>query len=239
VPVQQTLTRSGRRAKIEVVERAGRTVVRKTFKPHQQQYCQREAAALRELHSVVPEIPPVLESDRLSITLPFYDNVLSYRRSSGKLLPLEVARRAMAALRKVYEAGYAQIDASIDNILVDRHEGLKLIDFEFCHRYDSRPPSFEQSYDIAGVPEDYPGEQPRGGAKNYDRNWRPYIGLSYRSLQQDPPWLQHVKRSVYFVTHAYRFVPRQLRYYALKVLRTARRDEVGAREATTERRRAA
>jgi hypothetical protein len=239
VTVRKTLTRSGRRAKIEVVDRGGRVVVRKTFKPHQERYCRRETAALRALQAVVPEIPPVLESDKLSLTLPFYDNVMTYQRSSGKMLPIDIARQAIEALRKVYAAGYAQIDASIDNILVDRHEGLKLIDFEFSHRYEQQPTSFERSYDIEGIPSDYPDDEPQGGAKNYDKNWRPYIGLSFRSLQQDARWLQHVKRTIYFVTHAHRFVPRLLRFYLLKIVAKVQRDEGGARSQDQDVRRAA
>ena len=174
---------------------------------------------------MVPEIPPVLESDKLSLTLPYYDNVMTYQRSSGKMLPIDLACQAVEALRKVYAAGYAQIDASIDNILVDRHEGLKLIDFEFSHRYEQQPASFEQSYDIQGIPSDYPDDEPRGGAKNYDKNWRPYIGLSFRSLQQDARWLQHVKRSIYFVTHAHRFVPRLMRFYSRKIVALVQRNK--------------
>jgi hypothetical protein len=47
---------------------------------------------------------------------------------------LAVAKQAIAALRKVYDAGYAIVDASVDNLLVDRGEGLKLFDFESIFR---------------------------------------------------------------------------------------------------------
>ena len=125
--------------------------------------------------------------------MPYYDNVLDYRRSSGRLLPLDVARQAIRALEKVYDAGYALVDASIDNLLVDRREGLKLIDFEFCHRYERRPESFSGSYDIAGCPADFLGDLPIQGGNSYDRNWRPYIGLSLDALMHDPNWLAHLK----------------------------------------------
>ena len=109
-----------------------------------------------------------------------------------------MAKQAIAALRKVYEAGYAIVDASIDNLLVDRREGLKLFDFEFCYRYPVKPPRFEDSYDIAGLPADFRGDQPIQGGNSYDRNWRPYIGLSLASLLHDPAWLQHLKRTSLF-----------------------------------------
>ncbi len=212
-PVLANWTRAGRRAKIELVDWNGKLAVKKTFKPHQERFCQREVAALGALQPVVPQVPRLLESSDSSLTIPYYEHTLDYRRSSGKLLPLPVARQAIAALRNVYEAGYAVIDASIDNVLVDRREGLKLIDFEFAHRYEQKPASFEESYDMAGPPPGFTGDQPIQGGNSYDRNWRPYIGLSLRSLLADPVWLQHVKRTVYVITHAHRFGPRLARYY--------------------------
>jgi len=206
------LTRFGRRTRVELVERAGRKLVRKTFKPGCERFSAREALAMRELSQRVPEIPPLLGATDRSVTYPYYDNVLGYERSSGKLMPLDLARQAIAALERVYESGYALIDATIDNVLVDRAEGLKLIDFEFLHRYDQRPATFAESYDIVGVPREFADDVPAGGAKNYQRNWQPYVGLSLDSLQNDPTWLQHVKRTLYVALRPHRYLPRRLRH---------------------------
>jgi hypothetical protein len=217
-PVLATRTKSGRRAKVEVVRHAGRLAVRKTFKAHQLRFCRRETAALRELSATVAEAPPVLAAGESWLMIPYYDDVLRYKRSSGKLLPLAVAKQAVAALRKIYEAGFAIVDASVDNLLVDRREGLKLFDFEFCYRYAVKPSRFEESYDIAGLPAGFDGDQPIQGANSYDRNWRPYIGLSLASLLEDATWLQHLKRAVYFAGHFYRFVPRLARHYLQELI---------------------
>jgi hypothetical protein len=217
-PVLATRTKSGRRAKVEIVRHAGGLAVRKTFKAHQLRFCRRETAALRELSAIVPEAPPVLAAGESWLVIPYYDDVLRYKRSSGKLLPLAVAKQAVAALRKVYDAGYAIVDASVDNLLVDRREGLKLFDFEFCYRYPVKPSRFEESYDIAGLPAGFEGDQPIQGGNSYDRNWRPYIGLSLRSLLDDPTWLQQLKRALYFTVHFHRFVPRQARYYVREIV---------------------
>src|SRR5207244_10196138 len=113
-------------------------------------YCQREAWAMSHLSRSVPAVPPLLDSDGESVIYPYYEDMLKFRRSSGRLLPLAVAKEAIAALRAVYDAGYAVIDAHPENVILDRHHGLKLIDFEFLHRYDCKPATFEASYDIAG-----------------------------------------------------------------------------------------
>ncbi len=212
-PVLKRITRYGRRAKIELIELDGQPAVKKTFKACQDRYRQSEAASLQQLSPLVSEVPPLLRVDHHSLVIPYYEDVLQYKRSSGKLFPLSAAKEAVAALRKVYEAGYALIDAHVENVLVDRREGLKLIDFEFCHRYARRPPTFEHSYDIAGCPADFTGNLPDGGSSSYARGWQPYIGLGLKSLLNDPVWLQHLKRSVYYVAHLPRFLPRRVRHY--------------------------
>lgn len=219
-PVLATWTRSGRRAKIEVVEHHGQLAVKKTFKPHMRRFWAREIAALRELSRTVPYAPPLLAAEEPWLLIPYYDDVLRFSRSSGKLLPLGVAKQAVSALRDVYQAGFALVDASIDNLLVDRSAGLKLFDFEFSYRYEQRPARFEDSYDIAGCPPAFDEECPIQGSNSYDRNWRPYIGLSLHSLLNDPAWLQHLKRTVYYGLHAHRFVPRLLRHYFFRILQS-------------------
>ena len=212
-PVFKTLTRLGRRAKVELVEHDGRLAVVKTFKPYQARYCRREADAMRRLSRTIPEIPPVLASDRYRVVYPYYDDVLQYRRNSGKLFPLGVAKQAIGVLREVYEAGFALIDAHVENVLVDRAEGLKLIDFEFCYRYPRKPASFEKCYDVAGCPADFDGDLPHGGAMSYATGWQPFVGLSLESLLHDPPWLQHAKRFGYCLAHLPRLLPKRIRHY--------------------------
>jgi len=212
-PVFKTLTRLGRRAKVELVEHDGRLAVVKTFKPYQARYCRREADAMRRLSRTIPEIPPVLASDRYRVVYPYYDDVLQYRRNSGKLFPLGAAKQAIGVLREVYEAGFALIDAHVENVLIDRAEGLKLIDFEFCYRYPRKPASFEKCYDVAGCPADFDGDLPHGGAMSYATGWQPFVGLSLESLLHDPPWLQHVKRFGYYLAHLPRLLPKRIRHY--------------------------
>lgn len=222
-PVLKNLTRYGARAKVELIEHQGRPAVLKTFKPGRERFCQREQFAMRELSRQIPEVPSLLDADTSSVTCPFYDDVLCYQRSSGRLIPLSVAKQAMAALRKVHDAGFALLDAGIDNVVVDRHEGLKLIDFEFLHRYEQPQPAFDEGFDIAGCPDQFDGDLPSGGGKNYRQHWQPYVGLSLQSLLRDPVFLQHAKRCAYVLTHVHRFLPRRIRCIWRKLVATVRR----------------
>jgi hypothetical protein len=152
-------------------------------------------------------------ADSHAVIYPYYEDVLRFDRSSGKLLPLGVAKQAIQALRRVYDAGFALIDAHPENILVDRREGLKLMDFEFIYSYGRKPSSFERSYDIGGCPDDFDGDLPIGGPTSYARDWQPYVGLSLDSLLHDPAWLQHLKRFVHYLVYSPRFLPKRMRYY--------------------------
>ena len=196
-PVHQVLTSHGRRAKTEVIEFEDKLAVKKTFKSHQRRFVEREATAMRELSRTIPEIPVLLEAGECYVVFPYFDDVLRYRESSPRLMPLRYAKRSIVALRKIFDAGYAVIDAHPLNVIVDREDGLKLVDFEFLHRYDRQPASFEQCFDIAGCPPDFDGDQPTGGGLSYMSGWYPFVGLTLDSLLHDPAWLQRVKRLGY------------------------------------------
>lgn len=223
-PVLFQLSAFRRRAKTEVIRFGEQLAVKKTFKSHQRSYCQREAWAMSQLSRVVAAIPPLLASDGESVIYPYYDDVLKFRRASGRLLPLDVAREAINALRQVYEAGYALIDAHPENVIVDRRYGLKLIDFEFLYQYEKKPATFEQAFDIAGCPADFSGSQPDGGAKSYEKHWQPYVGLSLHSLLHDPEWLQHVKRSAYMLISLPWRLPRRVREMVIAAWHSLKRD---------------
>lgn len=200
-PVLRRLTRNGRRAKVELIDWHGRPAVRKTFKLHATRFCQREVEAMQRLSGSIREVPTLLAAGRHWLVCSYYDDLLRKRWTEGRLLPLAVARQAIDTLRKVYAAGYALMDAHVGNIVVDRHEGLKLIDLEFLHRYTEQPASFDESYDIAGCPAGFAGDLPEEGCKTYATAWQPVIGLSLESLCHDPTWLQHVKRLGYRIVH--------------------------------------
>lgn len=190
--VLRRLTRFARRAKVEVVVCEGREVVKKTFKPSKLRFCRREREA-GEMLAHIPAVPRFYGATDNAVLLEYFPDARRFDRHDPGLLPLIESRAVVDALRAVYDAGYALLDARPENLLLTEG-GVKLIDFEFLYRYDRRPPTFEDSYDMAGCPADFGGDQPKGGATSYARDWQPIIGLSLESLLHDPVWLQHCKR---------------------------------------------
>lgn len=200
--VRQTLTRFGRRAKVEVIEYQDRLAVKKTFRPGCEKFLQREIFASQSFARDSSAVPTLLDYGDNYLVYPYYDDVLKFRDRQSKLLPLKTAIEAIETLRFLYDRGYAAIDFQPANIIVDRTSGLKVIDFEFLYQYQNKPKSFVDCYELAGIPQDFTGDKPNFGLPmSYEKRWQPYIGLSLNSLLHDPTWLQHMKRFGFAITH--------------------------------------
>ena len=199
------LTAVGRRAKVELIRHGDAKAVKKTFRPGYEKYLKKELEILKKFSGVRPEVPPILESGQNYFIVPFYESRWDFNKhkwysSSSCLMPLWAVRQSLDFLKFLYEHNIYLPDAAPGNTIIDEKDGLKFIDFELYRFYTSgeRPGRFEESYDIAGLPEKYhdpfgPGPKPR----SYDRSWRPYTGLDLTSVLHDPAWKAHVKRGVF------------------------------------------
>ena len=201
-PVQQVLTRYGRRAKVELIEYQDQLAVKKTFRPGLERFFQRELLVCQSFDAQCRAIPTLLDYGANYLIYAYYDDVLSFQERQSKLLPLSIAKQALDTLNFFYERGYALIDFQPANIIVDRHSGLKVIDFEFLYQYKSRPNSLAECYELAGIPDNFEGDLPNFQFEmSYEARWKPYVGLSLNSLLDDPVWLQYVKRFGFAITH--------------------------------------
>ncbi len=210
----------GRRAKVEVVDTPQGRVVRKTFAAGYLRHMQRELDALSALGGVVPAVPELVGSGPNWIATPYYQDELAPYWRSRRLLPLPVVRQMVDVLRQVHALGYDLVDAKPQNFVLDPEQGLKIVDFEFLHRYDAEPPPFRESYGLVGTPIGFAGDMPVGD-DSYGYRWRRWTGLTLAALTGGSPRQQQVDR---------------VRY---RMLRVVRRSEAGARKATRETRRAA
>lgn len=198
VPVLAVLSR-GRRAKVEVVEGSdGHPVVRKTFAPHGQRHMAREVETMRALASRVSAVPELLRTGPNWFETEFFTNDLAGLpdRPSGRLVPLSVARSMVEVLRQVHAQGFDLIDAKPQNFLLAPGGQLRLVDFEFSHRYPGEAPPLDEIYSFTGPPKDFDGDLPYGEL-SYESRWEPFTGLSRQSLLYDPVWRQHLHRSIF------------------------------------------
>lgn len=212
VPVLEVLSH-GRRAKVEVVEGVdGRPVVRKTFAPHGLAHMEREMTAMRSLAPHVDAVPPVLRRGPTWFETEFVHNSLATLpdRPDGRLVPLGLARRMVEVLREVHAHGFDLVDAKPQNFLVGADGRLRLVDFEFSHRYPGPPPAFEDIYSFVGPPVDFAGDLPYGEL-SYEARWLPFVGLPRESLLHDPAWRQHLHRTLHRTTALVRTTTRRAR----------------------------
>ncbi len=197
-PVVRTLSSFGTRAKVELVRWEGQEVVKKTFKNVALRHLEREVAFLTEF-SDRPEVPKLLKRGTNYILLPYYENDWTPVGPFGipRLLPLAMVRQIADFFKSVVAQGVDLIDINPRaNVIVDRREGLKILDFEFVHRHGNPLPP-EKCYAIAGVPKNFDGDYPTVTnyiGSPYPKRWFPHTGLSPHSLFYDSPLMQSVKR---------------------------------------------
>ena len=201
-PIKQDLTRFAKRAKVELIEYQNQLAVKKTFRPGCEKFFKRELFVCQSFGQQYFAIPTLIYSGSNYLIYPYYDDLLLFQNRQSRLLPLSVAKQAIETLNFFYERGYAPIDFQPANIIVDRHDGFKIIDFEFLYKYKNRPGSLEECYELAGLPNDFDGDKPDFKLKlSYETRWKPYVGLNLKSLLYDPVWLQYIKRFFYGITH--------------------------------------
>jgi hypothetical protein len=193
--VVRDLSRHARRARVELIDDGSTLLVRKQFRPGCERFAARERYVAGELAPGCDELVRMVSADDDSVTYPYYDNVLRFDRRKPRLLPLSVVRSAMSAAEYLYDNGVALIDFTPVNVIVTPAGRVHVIDYEFAHRYDEVPASFEQSYDIAGPPDGFAGDLPFDAyGLGYRDAWQPYVGLTWAQLRRSPRWLQHLHR---------------------------------------------
>lgn len=196
--ILKSLSRNGRRAKVELVSWKNKKVVKKTYKPQSLRFLEREVEALALLEDKFDEVPEILERGDNYLIYPYYQDQLKWRKSSFRLIPVKDAKKMIHFLEKLYEEGYAFIDFHPMNVLYDKNYGLKVIDYEFLYKYKEKPSSFLLSYDIAGIPETFESDAPLQEHTGYDFNLKPYIGVDIEALLNDTNWQLHIQRFYYF-----------------------------------------
>lgn len=205
--VVRDLTRTGVRAKIELIRYRDGLAVKKTYRQTSLRFMDREAAFMDEVSPHRPEILPVLERGPNYLIMPFVEGGPLRRFLFGvgipRLMALRHVRQVADLLRYLFSHGYDPIDLAPHNLLVDRAGNLTAIDFEFVHRADG-PIEPERSACLNGLPDGFDGDWPltarwwpeRSKARMdpYRLRWLGYTALTRESFLHDRPPVQRLKR---------------------------------------------
>lgn len=211
--VHEDLTRNGNNSKIEVISYENSLVVAKTFLPSKKYILEREVYAIRELSQYTRSVPELVDVQDCRVLFRYYDDTLRFNRREGRLYPLNTGLQAIQILRELWVQGWVHMDAHPENFIFDRNEGLKLLDFEYCIPYKSKPTSFADSWDLIGYPNSFTGDAPRGPAVSYNRCWKPHLGLSLQTALYGS-WLRiFLEYNVSRILSAPKLLLRRIRYH--------------------------
>lgn len=164
-PVKRNLSQNSRRAKVELVDYHGTEAVCKTFRPGCDRFLKRELLA-RTLGEGLPEISPVIESGPNYLITKFYDNRMKEHFSplplfaAKRFLPIWVCQSAIRIVSHFRRLGFEYIDFQPHNILLDRAEGLKIIDMEFLQESGLPSSGIKGSWAWYGIPPAFQGDVP-------------------------------------------------------------------------------
>lgn len=205
--VVRDLTRTGVRAKIELIRYRDGLAVKKTYRQTSLRFMDREAAFMEDISPHRPEILPVLERGTNYLIMPYVEGRPLRRALLGvgipRLMTLGQIGQVADLLRYLFSRGYDPIDLAPHNLLVDRLGKLTAIDFEFVHRTDV-PIEPERSACLNGLPDGFEGDWPltarwwpeRSKARMdpYRLRWLGYTALTRESFLHDRPSVQRLKR---------------------------------------------
>jgi hypothetical protein len=184
-PVIQRLSSHGRRAKVELVSYAGIEAVCKTYRPGRERFLERELLA-RSVGKDLPEMTPILESGSNYFLLPRYHDQLN----RNKPLPLWMLRRTKTIISHFRSQGYELIDFKPKNILMDKTEGMKILDFEFLQSGGTVSSELAGNFCWYAVGSTFEGDLPvgkKGRRTNYHRHWFAATGIPLFFAVHDLP----------------------------------------------------
>lgn len=179
-PVLHLYKSNRTRAKVEKIDFNGVPAVKKTFKPGNERFAEREAFVYENFSNKLSTIPPLLKKDKNYIIIPWYDDMLKKLTDNRKRKEIKRHQKdVFETMRTFFENGFALIGFYPGNLLITPEHELKVIDFEFLYEYKIKPETFSLSYDIAGIPKDFEGDLPKGSygkGHTYNNTWRPIFG---------------------------------------------------------------
>jgi hypothetical protein len=184
--------------------------VKKIFRPGRERFLARERFARETLSRDFPEVPPLLDAGPNYVISPYYPPRFQYERKGNMILfPRRVAIRVLGFLERLYNRGYAVLDAHPGNFLIDAGGHLRYFDYEFLHQYAEHemPADFAHSWDIIGPPREAEVDRPLGGCPTWETHWKRYVQLNFREIRTDSLPAQHAKRQLRWARN---FFPRQI-----------------------------
>jgi len=205
-PVIIELKGNHKRAKVELIKYNGGKAILKTFHPDAMEFFHNELHILEKFSGILKEIPLMFEKGDNWFVCEYIEDTLLFDERNKQLIPLNVCRKVIKFIRHIFDEGYYILDFHPRNIMMDKNNDLKVIDFEFCYRYSTKPLHLEESYELNGLPENYPNPNKAIDEyvySPYKKEWYPHVGLKLIELINDSLVIQYFKRSLFLITRRF------------------------------------
>jgi hypothetical protein len=201
----QHLTPYGSIGSAELVDRKGRTAVRKTFGPDATEAMEQTIAVLRELGPACPEIPEMLECGPDCVVLEYVEGDVPDPKWP-RPLPFWAIRQLSAFVKTCVAMGFDPVGLRPrDNVILTR-SGIRVVGFDTWQRCDPATPP-ERCRGLAGAAGD--GDDVRTGPFVYDpwpMQWFPSTALDLHSFLYDPPARQRARQALHLAPRYARWV---------------------------------
>lgn len=184
-----TLKGFKQRAKAEIISYKGSVAVKKTFREGKERFLLKEKIAYEKLSKKCSMIPQILDYGENYIIIPYYEDILKEDSYKAKQILNKHIKQIAGFLKFLFDEGYAHLDFHPGNLIYDKREGLKVIDFEYLYEYRGfKPAEFSLSYDIVGRPknfnDDYPNYVGKGLINLYNQMWIDKSGFSLEQISK-------------------------------------------------------
>jgi tetratricopeptide (TPR) repeat protein len=174
------------RAKTELIQYRDGLAVKKTWKPGNEKFYEREKFACGELSKKISYIPQLLENGKNYIIIPYYEDILNDSEDMRKRVLTTHIVDIAYYYKQLYDAGFYNPDMHPGQFVFSIKDGLKAIDFEYLQLYEEKPDSFIEGYDIKGYPKGFKGDKPIYNGKElhkaYNSIWVKYTGYELKQI---------------------------------------------------------
>ena len=188
------------RSKVELIEynTEGGIAVKKTYKYGNKRFLDREVFVYSILSKKYKFIPPLLEVSDSYLIIPYYKCAWNKEGIDERN---EIIKKYEIQIVKVmclfYQEGYALIDFTPNNVIITENKELKIIDYEFLYKYEIKPATFLESYDVKGIPEDFSGDLPltiNPPGENYNKRWKLIFKKNLANILEDPKFIEEMQK---------------------------------------------
>jgi RIO-like serine/threonine protein kinase len=169
------------RARLELIAYKKELAVRKVWKSGCERYFERELFVYQKLSKKNSMIPNLLAMGNNWLMIPYYNDIMGNDEAVKKKILSHNIKQIRAFLKFLYNEGYAHMDFHPGNLLYCEEAGLKVVDFEFLHKYRIKPESFQDSFDLMRRLQNFSGDLPRG-RPTYSVLWKRACGYSLEEI---------------------------------------------------------